>query len=355
MTRRRPVPLRTRPRVSVVVPCYNYGRYLPDAVGSALDQSGLDVDVLIVDDCSTDDSAAVALRLADADPRVRLLRHETNRGHIQTYNDGLAAVTGDYVVLLSADDLLTPDSLTRAVALMEAHPRVGLVYGPLETFSDATPVPGGRQDTAAIRWRVWPGADWARRVARSTQNPIYSPEAVVRMAACREVGGYDPDLPHAGDMHYWLRVALGWDVGHVGGAVQARYREHGANMHSRRFASTISQLEQRYAALEPYLRSSQGRADLDRIRRRLFNDPLTVVERLLAVDRWNAELDELIGLCDRCWPEWRTTPRWASLARGVELRAGGARPEAALLMRAWLPGQVGRVRSRVRRSLRGAA
>ncbi|MGZ4476136.1 MAG: glycosyltransferase family 2 protein, partial [Nocardioides sp.] len=129
MTRRRPVPLRTRPRVSVVVPCYNYGRYLPDAVGSALDQSGLDVDVLIVDDCSTDDSAAVALRLADADPRVRLLRHETNRGHIQTYNDGLAAVTGDYVVLLSADDLLTPDSLTRAVALMEAHPRVGLVYG----------------------------------------------------------------------------------------------------------------------------------------------------------------------------------------------------------------------------------
>ena len=175
------------------------------------------------------------------------------------------------------------------------------------------------------------------------------------MAACREVGGYDPGLPHAGDMHYWIRVALGWDVGHVGGAVQARYREHGANMHSRRFASTISQLEQRYAALEPYLDSPRGRADVGRIRRRLFTGPLTVVERLLAVDRWNDDLAELIGLCDRCWPEWRATPRWAALARGVEHRSTGSRPDAALLVRAWLPGQVGRVRSRVRRGLRGAA
>ena len=58
-------------------------------------------------------------------------------------------------------------------------------------------------------------------------------------------------------------------------------------------------------ALEPYLASPRGRADLGRIRRRLFTGPLTVVERLLAVDRWNDDLAELVGLCDRCWPEWR--------------------------------------------------
>ena len=66
----RPKPFVGAPRVSVVIPCYNYGRYLPDAVASALDQDGLDVDVLVVDDASPDDSAEVARRLAAADPRV---------------------------------------------------------------------------------------------------------------------------------------------------------------------------------------------------------------------------------------------------------------------------------------------
>ncbi len=101
MTRRRPVPLTTRPTVSVVIPCYNYGHYLPGAVASALDQEGVDVDVLVVDDASTDDSAAVARSLAESDPRVDVLVHEVNRGHIAAYNDGLAKARGDYVVLIS--------------------------------------------------------------------------------------------------------------------------------------------------------------------------------------------------------------------------------------------------------------
>src|SRR5689334_2494944 len=79
----RPRPLTTRPTVSVVIPCYNYGRYLPDAVASALDQTGVDVDVLVVDDASTDGSAEVALELAREDERVDVLLHEENRGHIR--------------------------------------------------------------------------------------------------------------------------------------------------------------------------------------------------------------------------------------------------------------------------------
>ncbi len=109
----RPVPLTRRPRASVVVPCYNYGRFLPELISGLLDQPGIDVDVLIVDDASPDGSGEVAEALAADEPRVSVLRHATNRGHIQTYNDGLAAVTGDYVVLLSADDLLPPQALTR--------------------------------------------------------------------------------------------------------------------------------------------------------------------------------------------------------------------------------------------------
>src|SRR6476469_4372162 len=136
----RPRELVTRPTVSVVIPCYNYGRYLADAVASALDQRRLDVEVIIVDDASTDGSAAVARAIAAVDPRVEVLVHEQNAGHIRTYNDGLARATGDYLVLLSADDRLPRDAVTRAVALMERHPRVGLVYGHPDTFQHE-PVP----------------------------------------------------------------------------------------------------------------------------------------------------------------------------------------------------------------------
>ena len=126
---RRARALGSRPSVSVVIPCYNYGRYLPAAVSSVLQDEGVQVDILIVDDASTDGSAEVAQSLAATYPEVDVLVHEQNRGHIATYNDGLVRARGDYVVLLSADDQLTPGSLSRATALLEAHPEVAWVYG----------------------------------------------------------------------------------------------------------------------------------------------------------------------------------------------------------------------------------
>ena len=94
------------PSVSVVIPCYKYGRFLPGCVRSVLDQEGVDVRVLIIDDASPDDSAQVALDLAADDERVEARVHEVNKGHIATYNEGLLEwADGDYSVLISADDL----------------------------------------------------------------------------------------------------------------------------------------------------------------------------------------------------------------------------------------------------------
>ncbi len=115
--------------VTVVIPCYNYARYLPAAVASALSQHAADVDVIVVDDRSTDDSLAVARELADADARVRVIAHESNAGPVQTFNDGLAAARGEFLVRLDADDMLTPGSLRRALAVMQHFPSVGLAYG----------------------------------------------------------------------------------------------------------------------------------------------------------------------------------------------------------------------------------
>ena len=132
--------------VSVVIPCYNYGRYLPEAVGSALsNQPGVDVRVLIIDDASPDDSAQVAKEIAAADPRVELRVHTDNQGGIATYNEGIIDwADGDYTVLLSADDQLTPGALTRATEFMDAHPSVGFVYGHPLHFVQGQPLPAAR-------------------------------------------------------------------------------------------------------------------------------------------------------------------------------------------------------------------
>ena len=117
------------PSVSVIVPCYRYADVLEGCVSSILEQEGVDVRVLILDDCSPDDTPAVASRLAAADARVEYRRNEQNLGLIGTANAGLEWADGDYVVLISADDVLVPGALARATTVMEANPKVGMVYG----------------------------------------------------------------------------------------------------------------------------------------------------------------------------------------------------------------------------------
>jgi glycosyltransferase involved in cell wall biosynthesis len=234
-TFRGPVPLRTRPLVSVVVPHYNYGQYLPVSVGSVLAQEGVDVEVIVVDDTSTDGSIAVAREIAASDPRVTLVEHEKNMRHIRTYNDGLGRARGDYVVLLSADDALAPGALGRAVALMEHERDVSLVYGRVEDFSGLPPAFA----PARSWWTVWDGEEWVGHMARRGRNIPTNPEVVMRRSVYDAIGGYELALPQAADMYMWLRAAARGRIGRVNGPVQAYYRQHDSNMHNVQFGGNL--------------------------------------------------------------------------------------------------------------------
>jgi GT2 family glycosyltransferase len=221
-----------RPSVSVIIPCYNYGRYLSDCVKSVLDQQDVSVDILLIDDASPDGSANTVKRIAGKDSCVRAICHEENLGHIATYNEGLAQVSGDYAVLLSADDRMTPGCLARATSLMERNPSVGLTYGFAVDFSDRH-LPPAR--TAAKSWVIWNGRNWIAHRCRTGHNVIRSPEAVIRTRVLREIGGYRADLPHTADFEFWMRAATISDVGYIVGADQAYYRIHQNNMHHSMF------------------------------------------------------------------------------------------------------------------------
>ena len=138
--------------VSVVIPCYKYGHFLEDAVTSVLDdQEGVDVRVLIIDDASPDDSADVARKIAARDPRVEVTVHTANKGNIATFNEGLLEwADGDYCVLMSADDRLTPGALRRARDLLDAHPSVGFVYGHSLWFMARHATADGSDESAGL-------------------------------------------------------------------------------------------------------------------------------------------------------------------------------------------------------------
>jgi glycosyltransferase involved in cell wall biosynthesis len=122
--------------VSVVIPCYNYGRYLAECVASVRAQNVGDVEVIVVDDGSTDSTPAVTAGLVG--PRTRIIRHPANQGLLAALTDGIAATTGRYVARIDADDRYRPGFFGDALAMFDAHPEVGMVYGDVAAMD-----PGG--------------------------------------------------------------------------------------------------------------------------------------------------------------------------------------------------------------------
>lgn len=213
-------------RVDVVIPCYNYGRYLSECVTSTLSQEGVDVRVLVIDDASTDNSAEVAAELARRDRRVEFIRHQANKGHIRTYNEGIEWASGEYWLLLSADDMLAPGALRRATSVMNRYPHVGLAYGRALCGPAAASFP---TPTDGNEFLLIGGRDFLQYMCRTAQNPVPTPTAVVRTAVQKQIGGYLPELPHSGDVEMWMRIAVYADVCALK-ACQALYRWHGHNM-----------------------------------------------------------------------------------------------------------------------------
>lgn len=244
------------PKVSIVIPCYNYARFLTAAATSALSQEGVDVNVVIVDDASHDDSVEVAERLAEKDSRVRVVRHVHNRGHVETSNEALSYATGTYVVKLDADDLLAPGALVRSAALMDHRPDVVFCYGYPQEFRGDPPVntPGSVRN-----WSVWPGEEWIAKVLRRGHNVIMQPEVLVRRKALVATGGYRTDLRWAEDYNLWLRLATKGTVGRINGPTQGFYRVHDGSLQRSVEDIELTDLRARINAVELFLNECANR------------------------------------------------------------------------------------------------
>src|SRR5215831_13362910 len=219
-------------QVDVVVPCYNYGHFLQSCVESVLNHQQVAIRVLIIDDASSDDTAQVATNLAARDNRVQFRRHVINIGNIGTYNEGIEWARGDYFLILSADDYLLPGSLFRAASVFAAHPEVVLTCGQVAVADKNDFIPKISRQGNKSNYHIMTGQEFILATcANSSENPVWTPTAVVRTSAQKQVGGYSKTLPHAGDLEMWLRLAHFGSVA-VLESYQAVYRRHGLNMHN---------------------------------------------------------------------------------------------------------------------------
>lgn len=215
----------TRPlTVSVVIPSYNHARYLKECVDSVLMQTPAPLQVIVVDDGSTDGSVSLLQAYGD---RITLLQQQRGR-QARARNVGLAVARGELVAFLDSDDRYRPGRLAAAVAAFQADDQATLVW------SDFCTINADGQPLGGLRWQASAGADFRRTLIAG--NPICNATVTVKRTVLQAVGGFDERTPRACDGAAWYQLAArGHRFVHLAQDL-VDYRLHAAN-DSRSFAA----------------------------------------------------------------------------------------------------------------------
>lgn len=207
----------SKPTASVVIPVYNTAQYLERAVDSVLNQTFSDIELLLLDDGSTDGSSEILDRYQALDSRCRVF-HNPNRGVIVTRNEGNSLARADIIILMDSDDICMPERFEKQLGYLAAHPEC-VAVGSRMLLID--------QDDMPI---MYMGDKLTHEEIDSTNisgeaASFYQPTVAVRKAAVDKVGGYRPEYRRAEDFDLFLRLA---EVGRLTNLpdVLLKYRQH---------------------------------------------------------------------------------------------------------------------------------
>ncbi len=209
------------PKVSVIIPAFNCARYIADAIDSVLAQTYQDLEIIVVDDGSTDGTGEVVRRYGD---RVRYIRQK-NRGPSGAKNTGIQAARGEYISTLDGDDLWMPDRLEKLVPLLDQQPELGFAYGDCYRI-DETPDHVWQQTAFQIHGGARRGWVLERLVM---VNFVPSQSVIIRRSALDAVGLFDETYRIGEDWDLWLRLAARYPVDFIPDVVAMR-RQHTQNI-----------------------------------------------------------------------------------------------------------------------------
>jgi len=190
-----------KPLVSIVLPCYNHGRYLPFFVKTIQDQGIEDIEIIIVNDASTDDSLKIAKSLASKDERIRVVTNKKNRGCFGSLNESRKYVKGKYIFHSSCTDGILPGFLKKTTKILEEHPEVGFVFSGARIIDEK-----GRRisDPKYNKTKSYIGKDdYLNFIQYGWLMGVY----VVRKDVLEKTGYYKENLPLIAEWEMHLQLA----------------------------------------------------------------------------------------------------------------------------------------------------
>lgn len=204
----------SNPLVSIIIPCYNYGKYVVEAIDSVLNNTYKRLEIIVVNDCSTDSYTNEVLSNL-AKPNTKVITHSENRGLPAARNTGISASSGKYIVTLDADDTIHPQFIEKTVQVLENRPEIGFVSTGRRHF--------GNQNLT----HVPPPYNFYKLLFTN----IASCTSTFRKVAWEQVGGYKEDMREGyEDWEFWISLGeKGW-IGHRIPDILFNYRKHGNSM-----------------------------------------------------------------------------------------------------------------------------
>jgi hypothetical protein len=249
--------VRERPRVSIVIPCYNGARFLGQAIESCLSQTMPSLEVIVVDDASPDDCAEIAGRYAQSDERITIIRREKNGGVAEAFNTGFRSARGDVFTRLAQDDAFCDDAMQRLTQALDSHPEAGLVYGDCIGMNEhgqlASPNSTPEPESALL---------FGNRIGLCV---------VWRREVWDRIGGFNSEFDAAEDYEYWLRVWNHYPIAKCPGPPLLRVRrhaQHGSLLYSEKQEQAMLRiLRESYPtrAMPPWRRKMCRRAAMSRV------------------------------------------------------------------------------------------
>ncbi len=186
------------PLISVIIPVYNVNGYLATAINSILDQTYKNLEVIAIDDGSTDDSYKTLKQLAKTDSRLKVLKNSKNLNISRTLNRGIKLAKGQFIARMDADDIALPHRLQQQINFILKHPQVVILGGQCKTIDLTSKIIGKK---------LFPVTDIQIREALYTSNPIQHPTALInRSLLPKNFAWYNPAFPPAEDYDLFFRL-----------------------------------------------------------------------------------------------------------------------------------------------------
>lgn len=193
----------------MIIPCFNHGRFVTEAIASVRAQTWAHLECIVVDDGSTDGTGEMLRAIAEIDGRVTYL-WQSNAGLSAARNAGLAATRGEFVQFLDADDYIGSGKLAHQLTLFAKRPGADIVYGDVRYFADVGST-GGGMDRRRVARPTLPsvsgdGVSVLAELVRDNVMVVQAP--LIRRPLLERVGGFDTSLPRLEDWDCWLRCAM---------------------------------------------------------------------------------------------------------------------------------------------------